>query len=182
MSKSLFYSSVAALLMAAAPAFAQAPGTGAAATAAVKTGDTVYDTNGGVVGTVDSVSAGVAVVSTGKNKVGVPIASFGAGDKGPRIAITRDQLDQAAVGAKAQQQAAVTTGATVVDSQGVQIGKIQAVEADGAVVALADTQVKLPLNAFATRDSGLMVGMTKAQLEAAANAAAPRASTAATPQ
>jgi len=181
MTKSIFYLGAAALAMTAVAAFAQdsaAPAAGAASSAAsasVKVGATVYDTQGGTVGTVDSVNGNVAVVATGKNKVGIPLSSFGTGDKGPRIAMTRDQLDQAAAGAKAEQKAAVAAGANVVDSQGVQIGTIDSVDAQYAVLDMSGTKVKLPLSAFAARDSGLMVGMTKAQLEAAANAAAPAA-------
>lgn len=175
MMKTVFYAGTAALAMIATPVLAQTNAAAPAATAGagVTTGATVYDTEGGIVGTIDSVSGNVAVVSTGTNKVGIPLTAFGPGDKGPRLAMTRDQLDQAAAGAKAQQKAAVTQGATVVDSAGEQIGKISSVDAQYAVVDMASAQVKLPLTAFATKDSGLMVGMTKAQLEAAANAAAP---------
>jgi rRNA processing protein Gar1 len=172
--KAIFCTGAAVLALAATPALAQGNATApASATAAgVSAGATVYDTEGGVVGTIDAVNGNVAVVATGTNKVGIPLTAFGPGEKGPRIAMTRDQLDQAAAGAKAQQKAAVTQGATVVDSAGEQIGKVSSVDAQYAVVDMASAQVKLPLTAFAVKDSGLMVGMTKAQLEAAASAAA----------
>ena len=176
MMKTVFYAGTAALAMLATPVLAQtnaAAPAPAAAGASVTAGATVYDTEGGIVGTVDSVNGNVAVIATGTNKVGIPLASFGPGEKGPRIAMTRDQLNQAAAGAKAEQKAAVTQGATVVDSAGVQIGTVSSVDAQYAVVDMTSAKVKLPLTAFATKDSGLMVGMTKAQLEAAANAAAP---------
>jgi preprotein translocase subunit YajC len=176
MMKFVFTAGVAAFAMIATPVVAQS-NTAAPATAAasVTAGATVYDTEGGVVGTIDSVNGDVAVVATGQNKVGVPVASFGPGDKGPRLAMTRAQLDQAAAGAKAERKAAVTQGANVVDSAGEQVGTVSSVDAQYAVVDMADAQVKLPLNAFSVKDNGLMVGMTKAQLEAATNAAAPAA-------
>jgi preprotein translocase subunit YajC len=173
--KAIFCTGAAALALAATPALAQGNATApASATAAgVSAGATVYDTEGGVVGTIDAVNGNVAVVATGTNKVGIPLTAFGPGDKGPRLAMTREQLDQAAQGAKAEQKAAVVQGATVVDSAGVEIGHVTSVDAQYAVVDMGNTPVKLPLTAFAKRDSGLMVGMTKAQIEAAAHAAAP---------
>ena len=167
-------SGAAMLAWSAVPASAQSAGAGTATTAAARptVGATVYDTTGNVVGTVDSVNGDVAVVATGKNKVGIPLTSFGKGDKGPLLAMTRDQLDQAAAGAKAQQAASVTQGATVMDSQGVTIGTVKSVDSQYALVDMQGTEVKLPLSAFATRDNGLMLGMTKAQLEAAAKPAA----------
>lgn len=168
MLRTLLVAGSAALAFSAVPASAQT-----AAAPAITVGATVYDTAGGTVGTVDSMSGGNAVVSTGKHKVAIPAASFGKGDKGLLLGMTRDQLDEAAVGAAAQTAAAVTAGAAVVDSQGTPLGTIKSVDSQYAVLDMSTSQVKLPLNAFAARDNGLMLGMTKAQLQAAAGAAAP---------
>lgn len=154
---------------ASAPAAASAP-----ASATPTAGATVYDSQGGTVGTIASVSGTTATIDTGKNKVALPFSSFAAGDKGPMIAMTRDQVDQAAAGAKATAAASVTAGASVKGPKGEPVGTIKSVDAQYAVLDTGTKQAKLPLSAFATTDSGLVIGMTKAQLEAAAGAAAPK--------
>lgn len=113
---------VAAAALTAAPALAQsssaaAPATENAAPAAdaaaaqpaatpaappkVTQGATVFDVSGGEVGTVESVSGDLAVVSTGKNKARLPLSSFAAGEKGLLLGMTREQLDAAASAAAA---------------------------------------------------------------------------------
>jgi hypothetical protein len=67
------------------------------ATAAdIKTGATVYDLQGGTVGTVESSDAEGVVVSTGKTRAKLGLSGFGVGDKGLTIAMTRAELDAAA--------------------------------------------------------------------------------------
>jgi hypothetical protein len=67
------------------------------ATAAdIKTGATVYDLNGGTVGTVESSDAEGVVVSTGAVRAKLGLSGFGVGDKGLTIAMTRAQLDATA--------------------------------------------------------------------------------------
>jgi preprotein translocase subunit YajC len=68
-----------------------------AATAAdVKKGVSVYDQAGGLVGTIDSVSADAAVVSTGKVKATIPLTSFGKNDKGLVLVMSKAELEAAA--------------------------------------------------------------------------------------
>jgi hypothetical protein len=67
------------------------------ATAAdIKTGATVYDLNGGTVGTVESSDAEGVVVSTGAVRAKLGLSGFGVGDKGLTIAMTRAELDATA--------------------------------------------------------------------------------------
>ena len=67
------------------------------ATAAdVKKGAAVYDQKGGSVGTIESVSAKGAVVSTGKVRVPIPVSSFARNDKGLVISMTKAELEAAA--------------------------------------------------------------------------------------
>ena len=185
---------LAGAMLIAAPAFAQTPSASAApaagatapasatpataATAAASAtptaGATVYDPQGGTVGTVASISGSTATIDTGKNKVGLPFSSFAAGDKGPVIAMTRDQVDQAAAGAKANAAAAVTAGASVKGPKGEPVGTIKSVDGQYAVLDTGAKQAKLLLSAFASTDGGLVIGLTKAQVEAAAGAAAPK--------
>lgn len=74
--------------------------TGASVTAAtaadVKAGAPVFDSKGGVVGKVDSVSASGAVVSTGTVKASIPVASFGKNDKGLVVSMTKAEINAAA--------------------------------------------------------------------------------------
>lgn len=73
--------------------------TGAAVTAAtaadVKAGVPVFDQKGGVVGKIESVSAKGAVVSTGKARASIPVASFGKNDKGLVVSMSKTELEGA---------------------------------------------------------------------------------------
>jgi hypothetical protein len=62
-------------------------------------------------------------------------------------------------------------GLSVHDSKGYLIGTIEAVEADGAVVASPDFRVRVPFEGFGKNKAGLILGMTRAEFEAAAAAA-----------
>lgn len=73
--------------------------------------------------------------------------------------------DQAATPATA---ADVQAGASVYDQQGGTVGKVDSVSGDEAVVDTGAVRAKLPISSFAKNDQGLVIGMTKAELEAAA--------------
>jgi len=188
----------AALTLAAAPAYAQqttasqatpaagAPAAGAPAAAAsaqggVAVGATVKDTNGGEVGRITAVEGANAVLDTGINKVSIPLTSFATGPSGPILGMTKVQVDQAASGAQQHAQAnaetsarqAVTQGATVRDAQGGEVGTIKSVDAEFALIDTTKNEVRLPLSAFAAGPNGPVIGMTRAQLDAAAEAATP---------
>lgn len=155
------------------------PATVQAADTAVKVavGATVSDTSGNPVGTIESVSGDLAVLSTGANKVSLPLSSFGAGTKGPVIAMTRAEVDAAAAGAAATAQAdaaaQVAKGATVTDTKGAPVGTIESVEGEFATVATANSKVRLPLAAFAKGATGPVIAMSAAELDAAAQSATP---------
>jgi rRNA processing protein Gar1 len=171
---------LAALLLAAAPAVAQnaAPSAGAVAAAATVTaGAKVFDAQGGDVGTVESVSGGVAVVNTGTNKVGLPIASFGAGANGPVISMNKVELDTAASQAAQQSaealKAQLAAGATVYGRSGAEVGKIKEADAEFVTITRAKGEVKLPMSAFGKGDKGAMISMTAEELDKAMAGAAP---------
>ena len=67
----------------------------------------------------------------------------------------------------------VRAGLAVVDTQGGAVGTIESVDAEGAVVATGEVRAKLPLTSFGKNNLGLVISMTKAQLEAAAQAQTP---------
>lgn len=148
----------------------------ATATASVTAGATVYDTSGGVVGTVASVDGANAVIDTGAVKAAVPISSLGAGAKGPVLAMTRAQLDAAAsqqqAAASADFKARLTPGASVYGTGGVQLGTIKAVDASYVTLTTAAGDAKLPIGGFGPGPQGVTLGMTAAQLAAAMGKAA----------
>jgi preprotein translocase subunit YajC len=59
----------------------------------VSTGATVYDPQGGVVGTVDEMDAETATIKLSKGVVKIPLTSFARGPKGPMIGETAASLE-----------------------------------------------------------------------------------------
>lgn len=164
----LFIPALATAQTAPAPAAGAAPATGAAPAA----GATVYDTAGGVVGTIEQITPQGAVVSTGTNKVTVPLASLGTSPKGPLLAMTKAQLDAAADQAKASASTDLKTklvpGTQVNGSAGTPVGTIKAADAQYVTLTTAKGDVKLPASGFGADASGkIAIGMTAAQLDAA---------------
>lgn len=169
------------------PAPANQPGATLGATAAtmgatanIAQGGTVYDPQGGTVGSIESVSGDFVVLATTKSKVRLPRSSFAAGPKGPMIAMTAGQLDQAAAqavtaaaAASSSTKVSVTKGAAVVDTAGGAVGTVSEVDTQFATVALTTgSKVRLPIAAFGpgSTNASLRVAMTAAQLSAAAAA------------
>ncbi|PTQ08562.1 hypothetical protein CLG96_15315 [Sphingomonas oleivorans] len=158
---------MAAMAAFAAPAFAQS--------ANVTVGASVKDTSGGAVGTIEKVEGNLATLSTGNSKVNLPLTSFGGGPDGLVIAMTKAEVDAAASGAQAKAQAdtaaAIAEGAAVNDKTGAPLGTIEKVEGEFATVATSTAKVRLPKTAFAKGPSGLMIGLSAAELDAATKAA-----------
>jgi hypothetical protein len=151
-----------------------------AADAGVKAGAAVSDTSGNPVGTIESVSGDLAVVSTGANTVSLPVSAFGQGEKGPVIAMTKAQLDAAASGAKASAKAdlaaQLNAGASVYGSDGAVVGTVDSTDAQFATLDLGGQKVKLPLDSFSKGAQGAVIGMTAAELKAAVGASGQQAS------
>ncbi|MFT3975670.1 MAG: hypothetical protein QM688_00920 [Sphingomonas bacterium] len=150
----------------AAPAASQAPAAGA----------TVYDAQGGVVGTIASTDGTNAVVDTGSVKAAVPLTSFGTSPKGPTLGLTKEQLEAAAgqQAASPDFKAKLVAGTTVYDSAGEELGTIKAADAEFITLATASGEARLPVSAFGPGPKGVAIGMTKAQLDAAISGAAPK--------
>jgi len=77
----------------------------------------------------------------------------------------------AAAGQQQQFLASLKPGTAVSDQHGGVVGTIEAVDAETVTVATGTTKAKLPKNAIAQGANGAVIGMTKAQLEAAAKGA-----------
>ena len=68
----------------------------AATVADAKAGASVYDQKGGVVGKIVSATAKGVVVDTGAVRATIPLSSFGKGDKGLVMSMTKAELEAAA--------------------------------------------------------------------------------------
>ncbi len=166
-------------LSGAAMATAQAaPPAAAPATAAaqVKAGASVFDTSGAQAATIESVSGDLVVVSTGTNKVTMPMASFAAGPNGPVVSVTKAQLDAAAVQAAAQASAALktalVTGAPVHGNGGMVLGTIKTVGDPNIVVATPKNgDVSVPLTLFSAGKAGVTINLNQTEFDAAATKA-----------
>jgi len=66
----------------------------------------------------------------------------------------------------------VTAGAAVMDAKGGPVGTIASVNGEVAVIDTGVVKARVPTTAFAKSDKGLLIGMTKVELEAAAQGAA----------
>ena len=172
---------VALLLGTAAPAaFAQT----APASAPPAVGAMVYDPQGGEVGKIVSVANGAAVIDTGKHKATVEIGSIGSGKAGRAIGYTRDQLNAAVEAASGQAaaalDAALVAGAEIKAQDGIVIGKVGKVSAEGVVVERPSGKpVSLPRDTLTLKDGALSLLFSSAEFEAAiGKAAAPTASSA----
>jgi len=65
----------------------------------------------------------------------------------------------------------VKAGVSVYDQKGNVVGKIDSVTADGAVVSTGKIKASIPLSSFAKSDQGLVISMTKSELDAQAKQA-----------
>ena len=65
-------------------------------------------------------------------------------------------------------KADLKAGATVSDSKGGTVGKIESVEADGVLVDTGRVKAKIGLKSFMHGGKGLVIGMSRSELEAAA--------------
>ena len=74
--------------------------------------------------------------------------------------------------------AAPTVGAKVFDPEGQEVGTVESVQGDIVTVSTGTARAGLPASAFVTREKGLTIGMTKAQVEAAVGGAAAQTSAA----
>ncbi|HEV2864955.1 MAG TPA: hypothetical protein VGX37_00420 [Allosphingosinicella sp.] len=67
----------------------------------------------------------------------------------------------------------VRAGAVVQDPQGGLVGRVESVDAEGAVVSTGSVRAKLPLSSFGKNGRGLVISMTRAEFEAAVAARNP---------
>ena len=116
------------------------------------------------------------VVNPGTYTAPVPANAFGEGPEGPIVSVTKDQLNSMMAEQEKQmmaaRDAALVENATVLTTDGIEIGTITSIDGDNAIVTLEDGPVSLMRDQFATNETGaLIVLATKDQLMAALNGA-----------
>lgn len=62
----------------------------------------------------------------------------------------------------------VKAGANVFDQQGGSVGTVDSIDSEGVVISTGSARVKIPLSSVGVGSKGLVIGATKAELEAAA--------------
>jgi hypothetical protein len=62
----------------------------------------------------------------------------------------------------------VKAGVSVRDQNGAMVGKIESVSSKGAVLNTGTVKVTVPVSGFAKGDNGLVIAMSKADIDAAA--------------
>jgi preprotein translocase subunit YajC len=160
---------LAALAAGLQPALAQDAG----GQAAISTGARVTDAQGGDVGTISKVDGQFVVVKTDKHEVRLPVTSFRPHNGALLFGMTRDQLNAEVDKTLAAASAKIVAGAAVSGAQGGNVGTIDAIDDQFVTVKLASgKKVRLPRAAVAPGPNGAVIGMTVAELEAAAGAAA----------
>lgn len=78
-----------------------------------------------------------------------------------------ERNDSSGAGGSAAAASDIVAGSEVRDKRGKVVGTVETVDADGAVVATAAGKVKVPLDAFGKNRKGLLIGITKAEFDAA---------------
>ncbi|GMM93188.1 hypothetical protein [Qipengyuania sp. MTN3-11] len=168
----------AAIALSATPAFAQETAEAPAQAASqVVAGATVTGPQGNVVGTIESVANGEAILDTGKHKVPLAVSMYGQGEAGPTVTVTKAQLDSMVdaqiAEANAARDAALVEGATVVAADNAALGTILEVDGNNIVIARGGDEadkVTLLREYFAMSDAGLMARLTNAQIDEAMSA------------
>ena len=67
----------------------------------------------------------------------------------------------------------VRTGMQVRDSEGGMVGTVESVDGEGAIVFTGNLRAKLPFRSFGKNNLGLVISLSRSELEAAASAQSP---------
>lgn len=144
-------------------------------------GAAVFDPQGLEVGRIVALSGTHVVIDTGRHRATVEASSIGTSAKGPAIAFNRAQLDAAVEGANkeaaARLDAALVAGAAVKSRDGIAIGTVKEVNAQGNVVIQREggRPVALPKDTLVLNSAGeVSLLFTAAQFDAAIGKAAAR--------
>ena len=129
-------------------------------------GTPVSGLQGAPIGTIEQVMGDNVVVATTAGKATLPRTAFTQGPNGLSIGMSAAQLQAQIAGATAALSAQLVKGTQIRDPQGVLVGTIDVVEGEKAtVVTSSGKKVVLPVNALGSGTSGLVVGISAAEIE-----------------
>jgi hypothetical protein len=132
------------------------------ATAVQKTTDTTQTTTTQPATAADPATASTTSTTTvGTDATGAPAATT-------TTTTTEPATDAKGAAVTAATEADFKAGVPVFDQKGGVVGKIEKVSAKGAVVSTGKARAEIPTASFGKNDKGLVMSMTKAELEAAA--------------
>lgn len=144
----------------------------------VKPDETVYDREGGTIGTVVSVSADAATVNTGTMKVTLGFDSFRRSNGKLTLPMKREALEAAAGKVQAAGDdeilALLKPGASFFDSQGQAVGAIVSVEGKQVTVEAGTFKAGLPVSAFVKGEKGPAIKSTTAEFLATLESRRPK--------
>lgn len=149
---------------------------GAGVANAQEVGATVMGNDGIQIGTVTANDGANAVVDTGKHQVPLAVESFGEGDNGYTLNITKAELDammdEEVARREAALAAALVVGAEVATADDVSLGTIDEMSDAGITMVQDGSPLTLPREMFALDTDGtVMVLANKADIDAAIAAA-----------
>lgn len=150
-------------------------------------GSTVYDPQGNIVGTIQSIQSDAVVLLVGSDKITLGSSSFRTRDGKLTIGLSRDALE--AANAKVQRSGdddvrpLLIAGAPIYDANGVVAGSVIAVAGDRITIKVETITATFPISAFVKGPKGAQVDGTAADLSARlkASLAAQASSPGATP-
>lgn len=144
----------------------------------VKPDETVYDREGGTIGTVASVGDDAATINTGTMKVTLGFGSFGRRDGKLTLPMKRDALEAAAGKVQSagddEMLSLLKPGASFFDVRGAAVGTVVSVEDKQVTVQAGVLQAGLPVAAFVKGPQGPAIRSTSADFLAALEAQRPK--------
>jgi preprotein translocase subunit YajC len=157
-SKSKIGLALAAMMLPATPALAQA----------IAVGMQVTDSAGAPVGTVTAINGDTIVVKTDKHEAAVAKTSVTPANGKLLFGMTQAQLDAQIEKSEAAADASVKAGATVKGSAGTPIGTIESADADWVTIAIDPThKLKIPRSGVRGNPDGTVTaGLTAADVQA----------------
>ena len=138
------------------------------ATAVQKTTDTTQTTTTHPATTAAPTTSSTTSTTVGTDATGAPAATT-------TTTTTEPATDAKGATVTAATEADVKAGVPVFDQKGGVVGKIESVSAKGAVVSTGKARAEIPVNSFGKNDKGLVMSMTKAELETASAKSTPKA-------
>lgn len=116
---------------------------------------------------------GAAAQSETKSTTTVAPDATGAPAATTTTTTTEPAKDATGATLTAATAADVKAGVPVFDQKGGVVGKVESVSAKGAVVSTGKVKAEVPVSSFGKNDKGLVISMTKAELDAASAKSAP---------